>query len=58
MHVAVDNINQADHGKKRDPRNDEIKEMMKMELDNDARLKKQTLLREAKRVRYVPILLI
>ena len=41
MHVATDGKYQADHGKKRDPRNDEIKEMMKMELDNDARLKKQ-----------------
>jgi hypothetical protein len=31
MHVAADKINQADHGKKRDPRDDEIKEMRKME---------------------------
>ena len=43
MHVAADKLNQADHGKKRDPRNDEIKEMIKMELDKRARFKKQTL---------------
>ena len=58
MHVAVDNINQADHGKKRDPREDETQAVLNSELDKGARLKKQTLLREAKRVRYVPILLI
>jgi len=32
MHVAVDKINLADHGKKRDPRDDEIKEMIKWSL--------------------------
>ena len=44
MHVATDGINQADHGKKRDPRDDEIKVNLLLELDNDARLKKRTLL--------------
>ena len=43
MHVAAYKLNQADHGKKRDPRNDEIKEIIKMELDKHARLKKRTL---------------
>ena len=54
MHVAVDKINLADHGKKRDPRDDEIKENLHLELDNDARLKKQTFWVKRKRVRYVP----
>ena len=54
MHVAAVKTNQADHGKKRDPRDDEIKERMKMELDNDALLKKQTFRGMSKRVRYVP----
>ena len=45
---------QADHGKKRDPRDDEIKEMMKMELDNVARLKKRTLLMAPNYFRNVP----
>ena len=43
--LAADKTNQADHGKKRDPRDDEIKEMIKLELDNDARLKKRTFTR-------------
>ena len=42
MHVAADYSNQADHGKKRDPRDDEIQAILKLELDNDARLKEQT----------------
>jgi hypothetical protein len=54
MHVAADKTNQADHGKKRDPRDDEIKEMRKMELDKRARLKKQTFHEECERVRFVP----
>lgn len=32
MHVAAVKTNQADHGKKRDPRDDEIEEMIKWSL--------------------------
>jgi len=42
MHVAADKTNQADHGKKRDPRDDEIKDISNLELDKRARLKKRT----------------
>ncbi len=43
MHVAADYNNQADHGKKRDPRDDEILAILNLELDKRARLKKRTL---------------
>ena len=57
MHVAAVKTNQADHGKKRDPRDDEIQSISNLELDNDARLKKQTFWVKRKKVRFVPIVL-